>query len=117
MNESLETKLHNYLKEQNGKQVPYQDVKYLVEYVWITLKGGHYRMETLTRRARKDATKRENDISTRIGKVYKGNAITHFYYKPIAEMNANISIRAEEFMRRFPSQPIKEVKEVKNTLW
>lgn len=80
MTDSLETKLHNFLKAQGGKHIDYEQIKYLVEKVWLTPKGGHYRMETLTRRWRKDKYKTV-DISDRIGKDYKNNAIVALYYK------------------------------------
>ena len=77
---TLEEHLHDFLKAGGGKHYSYEEVKYQVEKVWLTSKGGHYRMETLTRRARKDNTK-ENDIASRIGKEYRNGPIVSFYYK------------------------------------
>jgi len=78
--QTLETLLHDYLKARGGKHVPYNEIKYQVEHVWMSPKEGRYRMTTLERRARADHTK-ETDISRRIGKTMKNGAITDFFYK------------------------------------
>ena len=80
--QTLETLLHDYLKSRGGKHIKYEEIKYMVEKVWMTPDHGRYRMTTLERRARADHSK-ETDISQRIGKDIdpKTKAITAFYYK------------------------------------
>lgn len=80
MKNGLKEKLETYLQDIGGV-IPYNQVRRMVEEVWESPKGGHYRMETLTRRGRKD-----NKLETsneHIGKTYNEvGVITGFFYKP-----------------------------------
>ena len=83
MKPGLKEKLENYLQDMGGV-VPYNEVRRMVEEVWESPKGGHYRMETLTRRSRKDNKLEESN--ERIGKTYnEQGVITGFFYKRFAE--------------------------------
>jgi len=83
MKPSLKEKLENYLQDMGGV-VPYNEVRRMVEEVWESPKGGHYRMETLTRRSRKDNKLEESN--ERIGKTYNElGVITGFFYKGLTE--------------------------------
>ncbi len=95
MKETLEIKLHNFLRAQGGRSIPYEQIKLLAEKVWLTSRGGHYRMEILTRRTRKDNLK-ENNISARIGKEYKNNAVVAFFYKTDSQMQPEIAPQQEQ---------------------
>ena len=83
MKPGLKEKLENYLQDMGGV-VPYNEVRRMVEEVWESPKGGHYRMETLTRRSRKDNKLEESN--ERIGKTYnEQGVITGFFYKGFTE--------------------------------
>ena len=100
MKPGLKEKLENYLQDMGGV-VPYNEVRRMVEEVWESPKGGHYRMETLTRRSRKDNKLEESN--ERIGKIYnEQGVITGFFYKGFTEPQKKVD---REFIGSIPPAP------------
>ncbi len=99
--EGLRQKLNDWVKSENGKIIP-------IDLIETRVKAWGYKISNYERRLRPSE-------SPNIAPVWneKHTAIVGYYWRP-----QQVSITAQDFMRRFPSQTVEVKTEVKEgKLW